>query len=256
MPDPKKAAKPSGGGSSWEKEALFTTFVFIMILVVIAPTVASFFGFGGTADVALDSLGERISDAFATFLETLSVISIFMSFVIVLAIAYAKMGYKEVMDAFGAKEKNAEALMQRPAGSAAAAAMSAPAAAGGPGFSLPGQEGFGSAAIPVQQPVNPKWEQIERLIASPNQAEWRVAILEADILLYDMLSQMGYPGNTIGEMLKQADESSFVTLQDAWKAHVIRNTIAHEGADYILTRGEAERAIRLFKRVFDEFYFI
>ena len=104
--------------------------------------------------------------------------------------------------------------------------------------------------------TNPKWIQIEKNMQSHNMSEWRVAILEADILLFDMLSQMGYDGNSIGEILKNVDKANFVTLDDAWKAHRIRNIIAHEGANYELSRDEAERTIRLYKRVFDEFYFV
>ena len=104
--------------------------------------------------------------------------------------------------------------------------------------------------------TNPKWIQIEKNMQSHNMSEWRVAILEADILLYEMLSQMGYDGNSIGEILKNVDKANFVTLDDAWKAHRIRNIIAHEGANYELSKDEAERTIRLYKRVFDEFYFV
>lgn len=104
--------------------------------------------------------------------------------------------------------------------------------------------------------TNPKWIQIEKNMQSHNMSEWRVAILEADILLYEMLSQMGYEGNSIGEILKNVDKANFVTLDDAWKAHRIRNIIAHEGANYELSKDEAERTIRLYKRVFDEFYFV
>lgn len=113
-----------------------------------------------------------------------------------------------------------------------------------------------SQNTPVVQTVNPRWAQIEKNMQSHNVSEWRFAILEADILLYDMLSQMGYEGNSIGEILKNVDKANFVTLDDAWKAHRIRNIIAHEGANYELSRDEAERTIRLFKRVFDEFYFV
>jgi hypothetical protein len=113
-----------------------------------------------------------------------------------------------------------------------------------------------SGAQYEQVVTNPKWIQIEKNMQSHNMSEWRVAILEADILLYEMLSQMGYDGNSIGEILKNVDKANFVTLDDAWKAHRIRNIIAHEGANYELSRDEAERTIRLYKRVFDEFYFV
>jgi hypothetical protein len=113
-----------------------------------------------------------------------------------------------------------------------------------------------AAAAGQQQVTNPRWLQIEKNMQAHSVSEWRIAILEADILLYDMLSQMGYPGNSIGEILKNVDKKNFVTLDDAWKAHRIRNIIAHEGANYELSQDEAERTIRLYKRVFDEFYFV
>ncbi len=117
--------------------------------------------------------------------------------------------------------------------------------------------GQGASMQPAaQQVTNPRWIQIEKNMQSHNASEWRVAILESDILLYDMLSQMGYPGNSIGEILKNVDKKNFVTLDDAWKAHRIRNIIAHEGANYELSKDEADRTIRLYKRVFDEFYFV
>lgn len=130
--------------------------------------------------------------------------------------------------------------------------------AGNTGVSIQGVQSTQSipSAQYEQVVTNPKWVQIEKNMQSHNMSEWRVAILEADILLYEMLSQMGYGGNSIGEMLKNVDKANFVTLDDAWRAHRIRNIIAHEGANYELSRDEAERTIRLYKRVFDEFYFV
>jgi hypothetical protein len=111
-------------------------------------------------------------------------------------------------------------------------------------------------AIAQKPDVDPRWKDIQQHMQSNNQSDWRVAILEADIILYDMLSAMGIEGDSIGEMLKKADPQSFVTINDAWRAHKIRNIIAHEGANYNLHRHEAEQTLALYKRVFDEFYFI
>ncbi len=257
MADPKKPAKPasssSGGGNEW----VFGLMVVVLVLFVIFPTVAMFFGYSGDVNVITPGIGDRISYAFSSFLESVSFVSIFISFVLVLGILYAKMGHKEIVVAHESHVANSESLMQRPKGAqgfGAAAQQGSSQSFGLPG--LPGQHSAGGHSPAQEKYANPKWEQVERHASSPNQSEWRIAILEADILLYDMLSQMGYPGDSIGEMLKQADKSSFTTLDEAWKAHRIRNIIAHEGADYILTKEEADRAIRLYKKVFDEFYFI
>lgn len=105
-------------------------------------------------------------------------------------------------------------------------------------------------------PRNIKWERVERLMDSHNSSDWKQAIIEADILLDSMLTQMGYEGNSIGEQLKQIEESDFVTLNKAWEAHKFRNHIAHKGGDFTFSKSEAERIIGLYQKVFEEFFYI
>jgi hypothetical protein len=100
---------------------------------------------------------------------------------------------------------------------------------------------------------NEKWERIEGLVSSENPGDWRVAIIEADIMLTDLLRSMAYRGDTVGDMLKSVERSDFETLDLAWEAHKVRNHIAHHGSDFILTSREARRVIELFRKVFQEF---
>ncbi len=100
---------------------------------------------------------------------------------------------------------------------------------------------------------NSRWEEIEHHIREDNPNSWRVAIIEADIFLEEILNEMGYVGTTIGEKLKSANPASFTTLQDAWEAHKVRNEIAHTGGDFVLTRKVAQETITRFERVFREF---
>jgi hypothetical protein len=104
--------------------------------------------------------------------------------------------------------------------------------------------------------INQKWKQVETHIGSSNPSDWRLAILEADIMLGDMLNKIGYQGDSIGEQLKGVEESDFLTLQDAWEAHKVRNQIAHQGSDYPLSDRDARRVIGLYKKVFSEFFYI
>ena len=71
-----------------------------------------------------------------------------------------------------------------------------------------------------------------------------------------MLDKMGYHGATMGDKLKSIEPSDFDTLQEAWEAHKIRNAIAHEGSDYTINKPEAERVVKLFQKVFEEFKYI
>lgn len=103
---------------------------------------------------------------------------------------------------------------------------------------------------------NRKWKKVIEHVQSPNPSDWRLAILEADILLGELLTKMGYKGEGIGEQLKSVERSDFQTLDLAWEAHKIRNGIAHEGSEYVLSQREAKRVIGLFEEVFKEFYYI
>lgn len=103
---------------------------------------------------------------------------------------------------------------------------------------------------------NERWQSVQNHINAENPNDWKLAIIEADVLLERMLENAGYAGNTIGEKLKSASVRSFATLDDAWQAHRVRNQIAHGGADFVLTHKVAKETIVLYERVFKEFNFI
>jgi len=87
---------------------------------------------------------------------------------------------------------------------------------------------------------------------SENPNDWKLAIIEADIILDDALKQKGYPGNSLGERLKNVSPQQLNSLQDAWEAHKVRNRIAHDGSDFILTKRIAEETIGRYRRVLSE----
>ncbi len=99
---------------------------------------------------------------------------------------------------------------------------------------------------------NARFEQIMKLASSANHGDWRRAILEADIMLGDVLSTQGYEGAGVGEQLKMANPIQMTTLDLAWKAHKVRNDIAHQGEAYDLGERDAHVAIDYYKRVFEE----
>jgi hypothetical protein len=103
---------------------------------------------------------------------------------------------------------------------------------------------------------NEKWARIVAHVGSDNPSDWRLSILEADILLDELLDELGYIGDTIGDKLKKAVIGDFKTLNEAWEAHKIRNAIAHEGQDFVLSQRDAQRVIGLYEKVFREFDFI
>jgi hypothetical protein len=101
-----------------------------------------------------------------------------------------------------------------------------------------------------------RWQNAMRDIESPNQNDWKHAIMECDIILDDLLTKMGYQGDSIGEKLKNVATGDMKSLNEAWEAHKIRNQIAHEGSTFSLNQHEAKNVIGMYKKVFEEFYYI
>jgi len=100
---------------------------------------------------------------------------------------------------------------------------------------------------------NKRWDDVETHITTDNPNDWKLAIIEADIMLEDVLKEAGYAGLTIGDKLKSASPTSFTTLDQAWRAHRVRNQIAHSGPDFVLTKKLAQETIAQYKMVFQEF---
>ena len=123
------------------------------------------------------------------------------------------------------------------------------------------KEKYGEAKWEAMEAVdhterNKRWEKVLDDLDSPNESEWRLAILESDAILDEMLDKMGYVGDTIGEKLKGVEASDFNTISEAWEAHKVRNQIAHEAGEFRITKREAERIIDLYRQVFEEFHYI
>jgi len=119
---------------------------------------------------------------------------------------------------------------------------------------------FAAAARTVVVQDAPKtelrWKHILEEADGEDEQGWRLAILEADIMLSELLDTLGYKGETIADKLKQVDRADFRTIDMAWEAHKVRNRIAHQGISVALSETEAHRTLALYQRVFREFNFI
>ena len=99
---------------------------------------------------------------------------------------------------------------------------------------------------------NERWQELMGHLESDNPNDWKLAIIEADVMLDDAIKERGYAGDTLGERLRSVSPTQMQTLDDAWDAHKIRNEIAHGGADFVLTHKIARDTITRYQRVFEE----
>ena len=234
--------KPSSGGSNieghmfeWEiKIFLVIAFVVFLYITVGRPALL-YFGYG--TDVISKEVNNSFDSFFSFFNWLFNMIMFFSVFLILFFISgyvYLRMRHKEIVTLYRT------GLLKGFVSSLSSTTVSK------------------EDSKPVVDTTmhNEKWLDIERHMSTMNVSDWRMAILEADILLYDMLDKMGYSGETVADKLKGVEPSDFNTLDSAWRAHKVRNIIAHEGSSYELSYQQAQNTIDLYRKVFDEFYFI
>lgn len=101
-----------------------------------------------------------------------------------------------------------------------------------------------------------RWNRVLEQVHSESEQGWRLAILEADIMLNELLDVLGYRGETMADKMKLVDRSRFHTIDLAWEAHSIRNQVAHQGSAKRLDSREARRTVALYEKVFKEFDFV
>ncbi len=101
-----------------------------------------------------------------------------------------------------------------------------------------------------------RWNRIKEETDSEDEQKMRLAILEADIMLNELLDTLGYKGETMADKMRQVDRANFNTIDLAWEAHRARNAIAHQGSAAPLTLRDSRRIIGLYEKIFREFRFI
>lgn len=87
---------------------------------------------------------------------------------------------------------------------------------------------------------------IENKLNKDNFATFSLAIIDGDKLLDKAMIEMGIPGKTMGDRLKKAG-SRFTQLDAVWRAHKLRNMIAHE-TDFGLSYRQAANALAIYKQ--------
>jgi hypothetical protein len=103
---------------------------------------------------------------------------------------------------------------------------------------------------------NEHWSQTLSYLFSQHGSDWKLAIIEADSMLEELLDQLGFKGENLGDRLKSANQDNFPGLTIAWEVHTIRNRIAHEGLAFELSQHEAKRVIALYEQIFHGYGYI
>lgn len=95
-----------------------------------------------------------------------------------------------------------------------------------------------------REQIEKRWALIEHT-ATQGVMGNKLAIIEADKLLDQVLKSMAMPGQTLGERLKLA-AYRYPTIRNVWTAHRLRNQLVHD-VTFELGSGQARQALNDFK---------
>ena len=85
-----------------------------------------------------------------------------------------------------------------------------------------------------------KWNDIQVLFDSEQENDWRIAIIETDILIYKMMLLADVYGDTHIEKINNLP-SKFKDRNTLYYLHQIRNQVAHKGYDFHLDKEKSNQ---------------
>lgn len=95
-----------------------------------------------------------------------------------------------------------------------------------------------------------KFLSIENGLNKNNSATFMKTVIDGDKLLDKAMNEMGIPGKTMGDRLKHSKDK-FSDINAVWKAHKLRNALAHE-SDLEITYRQAKVALVIYKKALKE----
>ena len=95
------------------------------------------------------------------------------------------------------------------------------------------------------------WQQIQKRLLSENQNDWKLAILEADHILNEILKMSGYLGAKLEDKLDLITSAQLFNIDEINNAHKIRDKISGDPS-FAVTQEEAREIIDIYKKSFIE----
>jgi len=94
-----------------------------------------------------------------------------------------------------------------------------------------------------------RWKKIAKRMSKNVPSEAKLAILEADKMLDDVLTRLAFQGDSLGEKMEKLTPDYVSNIDALWEAHKIRNNIVHD-PNYHLPLQEARKALEKYEQAF------
>lgn len=109
------------------------------------------------------------------------------------------------------------------------------------------------AVRPLMSPAaaEKRWKEITSRLDGQNISHYKVAVLEADAFIENLIGQMGYEGKNFKERLEHIPDGKIISLQSLREAHEVRNRIVRE-EDFALSHDDAKETLTKYQKLLEE----
>lgn len=97
-----------------------------------------------------------------------------------------------------------------------------------------------------QREMQKQWDRIKKRTESGAESDYKLAIIDADDFLAEVLDNRGYDGKDFEEIIKKVGKLIAPILNDVLKAHETRNSIVYN-PDYKLLATEAQKILATYE---------
>lgn len=94
-----------------------------------------------------------------------------------------------------------------------------------------------------------QWAKVLKRLDTGKEADYKLAVIEADGLLNDILKKMEYKGETMAKILEQINATILPNIEEIWEVHKIRNNVVHD-PDYELSLEQARKILEIYEKSF------
>ncbi len=105
---------------------------------------------------------------------------------------------------------------------------------------------YSAESVKGEERLNKKWQNILKRLERGDDANLKLAVIEADNIFADILKRMSLPGETFEDRLGQFEKHELQSVDLVWEAHRLRDFIVHE-PKVPISREQAETAVKYYE---------
>lgn len=94
-----------------------------------------------------------------------------------------------------------------------------------------------------------RWLKTQARLETAQEAEYKLAVIEADSMLEEALKRMSFPGATADERLQNLSIAIVANVEEVQQAHALRNNVVHD-PNFRLSLDDAKKTLSAFEKAF------